>query len=156
MLLTFRCKVRELKADESNWEMLINKLYQQRATCSDKTLADWTIDRFKKHLETTQRQLKRFLWLVQLAQGKVQKEELNIEGAKEYLIGDIIPTEKKNSSGGRDYYLCCLHTERSPSLVVYKNNNTWHCFGCGEGNDSIDMVMKMNDMSFIDAVKQLT
>ena len=157
MLTIFRCKLRELKEDESNWLILIDKLYQQRAVTEDKTLARWTIDRFQRYLEDCQRQLKRFSWLAKLSSGIVQKSELDIVRAKEFPIGDIITTKKTGSSGGRDYYICNQHIEKTGSLVVYKKDNSWHCFGsCATGGDSIDMVMKLNNMDFVSAVKFLT
>jgi DNA primase len=37
--------------------------------------------------------------------------------------------------------LCCpFHADDTPSLQVYPKTNTWHCFGCGKGTDSIDFI----------------
>ena len=33
------------------------------------------------------------------------------------------------------------HEDDSPSFVVYAEQNTWHCFGCGRGKDVIDLEM---------------
>lgn len=39
--------------------------------------------------------------------------------------------------------LCPFHNEKTPSFSIKKDDNTWHCFGCGEGGDAIDFVSKI-------------
>lgn len=51
---------------------------------------------------------------------------------------------------------CPFHSgDRSPSLKVYPEQNTWHCFGCGKSGTVIDFVMEMERCSFLDALKKL-
>ena len=131
-------------------------MYRRRATSNDKTLADWTIERFKRYLDECQRGIKRFKWLIKLAEGKTEQNDLDIERAKAYLIGDLIQTKVMNRSSNRQFYCCPLHTEKTPSFVWYKNNNSWYCFGsCGAGGDSIDLYQRLHDVDFIQAVKAL-
>lgn len=50
---------------------------------------------------------------------------------------------------------CPFHDDVSPSFSVNEKENYWHCFsGCG-GGSVIDFWMKMNEMDFGDAVKDL-
>lgn len=49
---------------------------------------------------------------------------------------------------------CPFHGEKTPSLKVYKTSG-WHCFGCGAGGSAIDFVMKMEGLSFGDAVRKI-
>lgn len=52
--------------------------------------------------------------------------------------------------------LCCpIHQDKSPSLRLYEKTNTWHCFGCHKGRDSIDLLVLRDGLSFMDAVQQL-
>ncbi|WNM25522.1 DNA primase [Demequina capsici] len=51
--------------------------------------------------------------------------------------------------------LCPFHDERSPSFHVRPQAGRWHCFGCGEGGDVIEFVMRMDGLSFVDAVEYL-
>lgn len=52
---------------------------------------------------------------------------------------------------------CCIkHNEKSPSMYIYEDTNTWHCFGCGESGDNIDLVEACLNMNFIEAVKFLS
>ncbi len=51
--------------------------------------------------------------------------------------------------------LCPFHDERSPSFHVRPAVGRYHCFGCGEGGDVIDFIMKLDGMSFVEAVEYL-
>lgn len=50
---------------------------------------------------------------------------------------------------------CPLHEDKTPSLKLYEKNNTWWCFSCGQGTDTIDLVMKMQGVSMKEAIKVL-
>jgi DNA primase len=51
--------------------------------------------------------------------------------------------------------LCPFHDEKSPSFNVRPTHGTFHCFGCGEGGDVIAFVMKIDHLSFVEAVERL-
>jgi DNA primase len=51
--------------------------------------------------------------------------------------------------------LCPFHDERSPSFNVRPAAGRWHCFGCGEGGDVIEFVMRMDGLPFAEAVEYL-
>ncbi len=38
---------------------------------------------------------------------------------------------------------CQFHKDRSPSLHIYDNG--WHCYGCDEGGDAIDLVQRLEN-----------
>lgn len=70
------------------------------------------------------------------------------ERAKRYPISDIIDLDRAGK--GR----CPLHKDNHPSLKVYENN-TWYCFQCHTGGDSIDLVQAKEGLSWKDAVRRL-
>ena len=49
--------------------------------------------------------------------------------------------------------LCPFHNEKTPSFMVNRNRNTFHCFGCHEGGDGISFIMKIENLDYIGAVK---
>ena len=49
--------------------------------------------------------------------------------------------------------LCPFHNDRNPSFFVA--NDHYHCYGCGEHGDSIDLVSKLCNLSLLDAAKKL-
>lgn len=50
---------------------------------------------------------------------------------------------------------CPFHGERTPSLRVYRESNSFHCFGCGAHGDVISFVQKLFDLSFPDALRKI-
>jgi DNA primase catalytic core len=59
-------------------------------------------------------------------------------------------------SAGTFKGLCPFHSERTPSFVVYPDRGSWRCFGqCGEGGDVFKFLMKVENLSFIEAAERL-
>jgi DNA primase len=61
----------------------------------------------------------------------------------------------KNAGGGNLKGLCPFHDEKSPSFQVSPSKGLFHCFGCGEGGDTLAFVMKLDHLSFTEAVERL-
>lgn len=58
--------------------------------------------------------------------------------------------------GGKNFTGCCpLHDDRHPSLTVYPEQQTWHCFGCGRGGDVFTFIMEIEHTDFLGAVSIL-
>jgi hypothetical protein len=36
---------------------------------------------------------------------------------------------------------CVYHSEKTPSMKLYRDQNRFHCFSCGNGGDSVDIQM---------------
>jgi len=68
------------------------------------------------------------------------------------VVSDYVGLKK---SGVNYLGLCPFHTEKSPSFNVNPVKGIYHCFGCGVGGDVISFVMKMEGLSFPEAVKFL-
>src|SRR3990167_6753435 len=57
---------------------------------------------------------------------------------------------------GRNYKaLCPFHTEKTPSFVVNPDKQIYHCFGCAEGGNAINFVMKQERLEFPEAVRKM-
>ncbi len=68
------------------------------------------------------------------------------------LIGSYVPLRKS----GRSYRgLCPFHPDRSPSFYVSPERETYHCFGCGAGGNTISFVMAQEKLDFPEAVRYL-
>lgn len=48
---------------------------------------------------------------------------------------------------------CPFHQEKTGSFTVHPRNQHWKCYGCGEGGNAIDFVMKKKGCDFVEAVK---
>ena len=51
--------------------------------------------------------------------------------------------------------LCPFHSEKTASMVVYHENQSFYCFGCGAGGDVISFIMRIENLSYIEAVRFL-
>ncbi len=51
--------------------------------------------------------------------------------------------------------LCPFHNEKTPSFVVYPNQNRYHCFGCRKTGDIFSYIQEKEGLDFIEAVKQV-
>ena len=58
-------------------------------------------------------------------------------------------------SGSNFKALCPFHDEKTPSFVVSPEKQIFHCFGCGASGNVINFVQKIENISFIEAVKML-
>lgn len=72
-------------------------------------------------------------------------------------IGDIVGDYVSLKTGGVGALkgLCPFHDEKSPSFYVRPGVGRYHCFGCGEGGDVYEFLLKMDHVSFTDAVERL-
>lgn len=63
------------------------------------------------------------------------------------MIRDVIEHYTGSFSGSK---VCCpLHGEKTPSLHVYEDTNSWYCHGaCAHGGDTIEFVKKVESVGF--------
>ena len=68
------------------------------------------------------------------------------------VVGDYVTLHKR----GVNYVgLCPFHNDRRPSFYVSPSKNICKCFACGEGGTPVSFVMKLEKLSFADALKRL-
>lgn len=71
-------------------------------------------------------------------------------------IEDIMRQYVSLKRSGRCYKcLCPFHSERTPSCTVYPDNGSFYCYGCGAGGDVITFTMKIENLDYIEAIKEL-
>ncbi len=58
-------------------------------------------------------------------------------------------------SGTRYKGHCPFHKDDNPSFYVDPEKGLWHCFGCGEGGDLFAFLMKIERISFPEALERL-
>jgi len=71
-------------------------------------------------------------------------------------IVDIISKYVHLKPAGKGFKgLCPFHEEKTPSFMVSPEKQLFHCFGCGEGGNVFNFLMKYEKISFFEAVKML-
>lgn len=86
----------------------------------------------------------------------VKTEPLKVEQAKQFLLQELFDLQKPRETSSTITCCCPFHYERTPSFVIYKKSNKFHCFSCGEGGDSIHFMMKLYNIDFKSAVRRLS
>ncbi len=51
--------------------------------------------------------------------------------------------------------LCPFHNEKTPSFVIYKDTQSYYCFGCGAGGDAITFIRTIENLDYAEAVRYL-
>jgi DNA primase len=71
-------------------------------------------------------------------------------------ILDAVQSRVVLKKKGANYWGCCpFHNEKTPSFCVNVQKGIFKCFGCGEGGDAISFLMKINNQSFTDVIRDL-
>ncbi len=64
--------------------------------------------------------------------------------------------KRKSRPAAGDFWACCpFHQEKSASFHVLDTKGIYKCFGCGEKGDVFTLAMKLEGLSFPEAVKQM-
>ena len=69
------------------------------------------------------------------------------------VVGEYL--QLRPAGGGNLKGLCPFHEERTPSFNVTPGKELYHCFSCGEGGDVIKFLMRMESLTFGEAVERL-
>jgi DNA primase len=87
--------------------------------------------------------------------GRIREEDI-AEVREKVKIDEVISeyVTLRPAGGGSLKGLCPFHDEKSPSFNV-RPDRGWHCFGCGEGGDVFNFLMKIDGLGFTEAVERL-
>ncbi len=72
------------------------------------------------------------------------------------IIEIISESISLKASGNNWKGICPFHAEKTPSFMVSKDKQIWHCFGCGEGGDVFAWLIKKENIDFPEALKILS
>ncbi len=68
------------------------------------------------------------------------------------VVQEFVPLKKR----GRNWVgLCPFHPDKDPSFSVNEDKQIFYCFGCGEGGNVFKFLMKIQGLSFQEAVRSL-
>lgn len=71
-------------------------------------------------------------------------------------ILDVVSQYVKLRKAGKDFLgLCPFHQEKTPSFTVSVDKQIYYCFGCHEGGNVVNFVMKYENLSFREALENI-
>ncbi len=71
-------------------------------------------------------------------------------------ILEIVGVHVRLRRAGRNFVgLCPFHNEKTPSFTVNLERGFFHCFGCGAGGTVFDFIMKLEGLTFPEALQSL-
>jgi DNA primase len=71
-------------------------------------------------------------------------------------ILDVVSEYVRLKKGGSNFFgLCPFHSEKTPSFSVNPGMGIFKCFGCGAGGDAFQFVMRVEHVTFPEAVRHL-
>ena len=78
--------------------------------------------------------------------------QLKIASPIETVMGSYVNLIRR----GHNYVCSCpFHSEKTPSCTIYTDSQNFYCFGCGAGGDVINFIMRIENLDFSEAVKEL-
>ena len=68
------------------------------------------------------------------------------------VVSDYVTLKRR----GVNYIgLCPFHNEKTPSFTVSPAKNICKCFGCGKGGNPVNFIMELENLSYVEALRQL-
>ena len=68
------------------------------------------------------------------------------------VVSDYVALKKR---GANWVGLCPFHNDRKPSFYVTRTKGFCKCFSCGEGGSPVNFIMKIENMSYPEALRYL-
>lgn len=158
-----RFSIKELRKllDENTYQQRYYQTKGQYAAKEDQ----WIYDDIALNLQNERKQITKELKAKTFKLSQLKGEVIptgsigpdQIEAAKAVPIETYF-TGRLRKSGHSLIGKCPFHAggnERTGSFTIFKNTNRWWCFGCNLGGDVIDFVMKVYNIDFTHAVRNI-
>lgn len=84
--------------------------------------------------------------------GRERIERIKREAPIETVVGAYLELRR---SGTTLIGLCPFHEDHRPSLAVYPEKGSFHCYGCGAHGDAVSFIQKVERLSFRQALEVL-
>ncbi|MEI7653518.1 MAG: CHC2 zinc finger domain-containing protein [bacterium] len=84
----------------------------------------------------------------------VRSGYLDVESAVSHSLLSVVEHDTRLRRSGKNFVgRCPLHDDRSPSFYTYPESNSFYCFGCKQGGNTINYVMQKEGLDFKSAVQ---
>ncbi len=90
-----------------------------------------------------------------MTKGSIPEDKID-EIKRRINIVDLVSEFVSLKQAGRSFIgLCPFHKEKTPSFTVSPDKQIFYCFGCAEGGNALAFVMKINGLTFPEAIRYL-
>jgi DNA primase len=83
------------------------------------------------------------------------QDEVTLVRERAEIVNVVSRYVSVRKAGKNFVALCPFHPDKNPSMTVSPEKNLFHCFACGEGGDIFKFLMKIENLSFPEAVEKL-
>ena len=90
---------------------------------------------------------------VKMVENETEISPAQIELAREFPIEDLFQDRLRGNT--RLSGKCPFHNDDTPSFTIFTDTNKFYCFGCNAHGDSIDFLIRRDNISFTQAVQEL-
>lgn len=87
--------------------------------------------------------------------GRIADEKINEIRERVDIVDVVSSYLPLKRSGANHSGLCPFHAEKTPSFNVNGPRQIFHCFGCGVGGNVFSFLMRMEGLSFPEAVRRM-
>lgn len=117
---------------------------------------EYPTEEMERRLKNLENQVKRFRHYDSILNPSADRiTDDDIERARQYPLENLINQPLKSAGAGKKKCCCPFHPERTPSFMVYTDQNSFHCYSCQKNGNAIDFVMETEGLSFRDTVLKL-
>jgi hypothetical protein len=169
VMLTLKASFLDKYAERKNLVGKLNESMERIERCKIDDFGKWFLKEvvsgvFEKPISEITRTLNNLRIAIIKTDEKFSVERKSFENwqekvdqARNYPILDLVNqfTPPKRSAS-RFVASCPFHHEKTASFTIYPKTNTAHCFGCGWSGDSIKFLMDTRQLSFREAISELS
>lgn len=135
-------------------------ILKQKAKCKDSQdwFYSWLLEESDVILKELRRQQRSWQIRRDILLGKADDKQFDLESIKKIPLENIMPSSPQSKLGNRWKYSCVLPNhpnDKTPSFVYYRDQNKYHCYGCGGYGTSVDLYMNLYSCDFVTACKAL-
>ena len=84
---------------------------------------------------------------------KEERSRVDLVAVATALLGE--PEGRRGERGRKLWWVCPFHADANPSFCVDPGQLWWRCYGCGENGDAAGLVMRVEGVTFPEAVARL-
>jgi hypothetical protein len=135
----------------------ILQTYPELAKCEIHLLVGaYTLLKEQENINRWKKYWKRLNPNYKVSQKKGGLSEQDVQRARTFPIQELLDKPWRIAGANKLKTYCPFHKERTPSFIIYTNDNTAHCFGCGQHiKNAIDFLITRDHLEFKEAVRRL-